>query len=87
MVHLNSSFVAASALLSLASAAATGGDFDILSINVAGLPPVLNGNGVPGDKTVNSRIIGSRLALYDYDIVHMQEGNYPTTYSFPFINM
>ena len=79
MVHLKSSLVAASALLSLASAAVTGGDFDILSINVAGLPPVLNGNGVPGDKTVNSRTIGSRLALYDYDIVHMQEGMHSLT--------
>lgn len=75
MVYFKSSLVvAASALLSLSSAAATGGDFDIITVNVAGLPPILNGNGVPGDKTVNSRLIGSKLAQYDYDIVHMQEG-------------
>lgn len=77
MIYFKSSLVvAASALLSLTSAAATSGDFDIITMNVAGLPPILNGNGVPGDKTVNSRLIGSKLAQYDYDIVHMQEGKF-----------
>lgn len=81
MVHFTSSLVvAASALLSLTSAAVTSGDFNILSINVAGLPEILNGNGVPGDKTTNSRSIGSYLARYDYDIVHMQEGDSPESF-------
>lgn len=49
------------------------GSFDILSMNVAGLPPIFNGNDVPGDKATNSRIIGSYFAKYGYDIIHVQE--------------
>lgn len=67
--------VAATAFLST-SAAPTRGDFDILSINVAGLPALLNGNDVPGDKATNSKAIGSLLAKYNYDIVNMQEGQF-----------
>ena len=81
MVHLKSSFVvAASALLSFSSAAATQGDFDVISMNVAGLPAILNGNDVPGDKTTNSKMIGTYLAQYKYDIVHMQEGKSTSRY-------
>jgi hypothetical protein len=53
---------------------ATAGDFNVLAMNVAGLPAILQGNGVPGDKAVNSRIIGSKFAQYGYDIIHAQEG-------------
>lgn len=53
--------------------AATSGSFDVLSMNVAGLPPVLNGNDVPGDKAANSQLIGSYFAKYDYDVIHVQE--------------
>ncbi|XDG03157.1 hypothetical protein ABKA04_002772 [Annulohypoxylon sp. FPYF3050] len=53
--------------------AATSGEFNILSMNVAGLPEFLNSNEVPGDKTTNSEEIGTKFADYDYDIIHVQE--------------
>jgi hypothetical protein len=53
--------------------AATAGEFNILSFNVAGLPAILNGNEVPGDKTDNSRQIGKKFAEYGYDVIHVQE--------------
>ncbi|KAK6071729.1 endonuclease/Exonuclease/phosphatase [Seiridium cupressi] len=53
--------------------AATSGDFNALSMNVAGLPEILQDNDVPGDKTVNSGTIGSKFAEYGYDIIHVQE--------------
>ncbi|KAF6837682.1 endonuclease/exonuclease/phosphatase family protein [Colletotrichum musicola] len=49
------------------------GDFTILSMNVAGLPEILQGNDVPGDKTTNSRTIGSYFATYNYDFINVQE--------------
>ncbi|KAL4802831.1 Endonuclease/exonuclease/phosphatase [Aspergillus unguis] len=55
------------------SLAATSGTFSILSFNVAGLPAILNGNDVPGDKTTNTEIIGERFAEYGYDVIHVQE--------------
>ena len=76
LVHNGSDSLAAAAasLVSSVSAAATTGDFNVLTMNVAGLPAILNGNDVPGDKTTNSLLIGTLLAKYDYDIVHVQEG-------------
>ncbi|KAI1139865.1 endonuclease exonuclease phosphatase family protein [Hypoxylon sp. FL0543] len=53
--------------------AATSGEFNVLSMNVAGLPAILNDNEVPGDKATNSETIGTRFAEYDYDIIHVQE--------------
>ncbi len=53
--------------------ASTSGSFDILSMNVAGLPAIFNGNDVPGDKATNARTIGSRFAQYGYDIINVQE--------------
>ncbi|KAI2611640.1 mannose-binding lectin [Hypoxylon fragiforme] len=53
--------------------AATSGDFNVLTMNVAGLPAILNGNEVPGDKTTNTRTIGAKFAEYGYDIIHVQE--------------
>src|SRR3954463_929398 len=47
---------AAASLVSSVSAAATSGDFNVLTMNVAGLPAIFNGNDVPGDKTTNSRL-------------------------------
>ena len=58
---------------SVANAAATSGKFTALSYNVAGLPQILQGNEVPGDKTENSKLIGSLFAKYGYDIIHAQE--------------
>lgn len=57
-------------VLQLAAAQSTGA-FSFLTYNVAGLPPIFNDNGVPGDKGVNSNIIGTKLA--NYDIAHLQE--------------
>lgn len=56
-----------------AALAATAGEFNVLSFNVAGLPEILNGNDVPGDKTENSRQIGRKFAQYGYDVIHVQE--------------
>ncbi|KAH8810027.1 endonuclease exonuclease phosphatase family protein [Hyaloscypha sp. PMI_1271] len=63
----------AATLSSSVSAAATSGDFNILSFNVAGLPAILNDNAVPGDKATNAGTIGSLFAKYDYDVIHVQE--------------
>ncbi|KAK7977727.1 hypothetical protein PG996_003780 [Apiospora saccharicola] len=64
--------LAASAAL-VGSALAASGDFNVLTMNVAGLPAILQGNDVPGDKTVNSKTMGSKFAEYDYDMIHVQE--------------
>lgn len=53
--------------------AATSGSFDVLAMNVAGLPPIFNDNEVPGDKATNARMIGSYFAEYGYDIINLQE--------------
>ena len=53
--------------------AATTGQFNVLSFNVAGLPEILNGNDVPRDKTTNSEAIGARFAQYGHDVIHLQE--------------
>ena len=66
--------LAAASLASSVSAAATSGDFNILSFNVAGLPSILNDNDVPGDKATNAGTIGTKFAEYDYDVIHVQEG-------------
>lgn len=42
-------------------------------MNVAGLPAILNGNDVPGDKATNAATIGSKFAQYGYDVIHVQE--------------
>lgn len=62
------------AVATSASAAATSGDYNILTFNVAGLPAIFNGNEVPGDKATNAKTIGSLFAKYDYDVIHVQEG-------------
>jgi len=61
------------ALLLDGALAATSGMLSILSMNVAGLPAILNGNDVPGDKTTNAATIGSKFAEYNYDVIHVQE--------------
>ncbi|CRK22212.1 hypothetical protein BN1708_013341 [Verticillium longisporum] len=62
----------AGALTGLASAQSSG-DINVLTMNVAGLPAILQGNDVPGDKTVNSRLIGAKLVQHGYDVVNVQE--------------
>jgi endonuclease/exonuclease/phosphatase family metal-dependent hydrolase len=62
------------------AAAQTTGTFNVLSFNVAGLPAILNGNDVPGDKTTNTASIGKFFTQYGYDIIHVQEDfNYHAT--------
>ena len=60
-----------SSLLRLA--ATQGGDFNVLTMNVAGLPQILQGNDVPGDKKINSGTIGSYFNKYGYDVINVQE--------------
>ncbi|KAB5583504.1 endonuclease/Exonuclease/phosphatase [Coniochaeta sp. 2T2.1] len=57
----------------LLARAATAGDLTVLTMNVAGLPAILNNNDVPGDKATNAASIGSLFSKYGYDIVHAQE--------------
>ncbi|KAK8086824.1 endonuclease/exonuclease/phosphatase [Apiospora phragmitis] len=64
--------LAASAAI-VGSALAASGDFNVLTMNVAGLPEILQGNDVPGDKTVNSNTMGSKFSEYNYDMIHVQE--------------
>ncbi|KAK3990718.1 Horcolin [Cladorrhinum sp. PSN332] len=54
-------------------AQASSGVFNVLAMNVAGLPAFLNGNDVPGDKTVNAELIGAKLSANNIDIAHLQE--------------
>ncbi|KAK0639556.1 endonuclease exonuclease phosphatase family protein [Cercophora newfieldiana] len=56
-----------------AALAASSGDFTVLSMNVAGLPAILNSNDVPGDKTTNAKLIGSFFAQHNYSLIHAQE--------------
>ncbi|KAI0010105.1 mannose-binding lectin [Xylariaceae sp. FL0662B] len=74
-LRITSDLAIAASLLSFIgdAVAATSGEFNVLTMNVAGLPEILNGNEVPGDKTTNSQTIGSKFAEYGYDIIHAQE--------------
>lgn len=69
----NALLLAAATALVGGVAAQTAGDFSILSMNVAGLPEILQSNEVPGDKTTNSELIGTKFAALDYDLIHVQE--------------
>ncbi|KAL9109316.1 MAG: hypothetical protein Q9227_006071 [Pyrenula ochraceoflavens] len=53
-------------------AAQTSGTFNVLSMNVAGLPAILNGNG-DGDKTTATQQIGEDFNENHYDVIHVQE--------------
>ena len=66
--------LAVASLVASFTAAASNGDFNILSFNVAGLPSILNDNDVPGDKATNAGTIGTLFTKYDYDVIHVQEG-------------
>ena len=72
LAHKMKSFVTFTLLLGGALAAPSG-DFTVLSMNVAGLPAILNSNDVPGDKTTNAKLIGSFFSKHNYSIIHAQE--------------
>lgn len=60
-------------LVSLASTAqAVTGSLTAVTMNVAGLPASLNGNG-EGDKKANSIAIGQKFDQYGYDLINVQE--------------
>lgn len=61
------------ALVAREELAAASGVFNVLSMNVAGLPAILNSNDVPGDKATNARTIGSYFTEYGYSIINVQE--------------
>ncbi|KAF2163046.1 hypothetical protein M409DRAFT_26492 [Zasmidium cellare ATCC 36951] len=61
------------ALLPLTTLAQPTGTLSILTMNVAGLPAILNNNDVPGDKADNANQIGTYFATYGYDIINVQE--------------
>lgn len=56
-----------------ATLAQTSGTFNAMTFNVAGLPAILNGNEVPGDKTANTARIGQLFTQYDIDLINVQE--------------
>ncbi|KAM0335076.1 hypothetical protein ACHAQA_000110 [Verticillium albo-atrum] len=68
----NSILFAGGALAGFASAQSSG-DFNVVAMNVAGLPEIIQGNDVPGDKTVNARTIGAKFVQYGYDVINVQE--------------
>jgi hypothetical protein len=72
MKSFTSLSLAASAFIGTV-AAATSGSVSLLTMNVAGLPDILQGNDVPGDKATNARQIGTYFAQYNYDIINVQE--------------
>ncbi len=74
---LNAALTAA--LLLDGTLAATSGRFNVLSMNVAGLPAILNSNDVPGDKATNAATIGSKFAASNYDVIHVQEVSHETS--------
>ncbi|CUA77094.1 putative protein Mb0912 [Mycobacterium bovis AF2122/97] [Rhizoctonia solani] len=60
--------------------AAASGNFNVVSMNVAGLPAILNPNGESGDKTTNTMYIGQKMSQYNYGIINVQEDfNYHAT--------
>jgi hypothetical protein len=77
------SIIASACALSLfvpLTIAQTSGTFNTLTFNVAGLPALLNGNDVPGDKTTNTARIGQLFSKYDISLIHVQEDfNYHAT--------
>ncbi|KAI1198572.1 hypothetical protein F5X97DRAFT_323279 [Nemania serpens] len=46
---------------------------NVLSVDVTRLPAISNDNDVPGPKTTNSRLIGSKFAEHRYDLIHTPE--------------
>ncbi|KAL1886972.1 hypothetical protein Cpir12675_006793 [Ceratocystis pirilliformis] len=62
--------IAALSTPSLVHAAA--GTINVLTMNVAGLDNTLQGGNVPGDKSSNSKRIGSYFAEYGYDVINIQ---------------
>ncbi|KAF7323837.1 Jacalin-type lectin domain-containing protein [Mycena kentingensis (nom. inval.)] len=58
-----------------AQAPASSGHFSTLSMNVAGLPAILNGNGEGDDaaKQKNTLQIGTKMAAFNYSVIHVQE--------------
>lgn len=88
LFHNNVVSFSMTAALLLEAVSAKTGSFDFLTYNVAGLPAILNPNQ-GGDKAVNARAIGTKLAAGAYDVVHLQEVSPltaiysdPNTYSF-----
>ncbi|KAM7203925.1 Endonuclease/exonuclease/phosphatase [Rhypophila sp. PSN 637] len=76
MKHILNQTVAAASLLvpmAMSQGGPTFGKFNILAMNVAGLPAFLNPNDVPGDKSTNAKTIGAKFSQYNYDVIHMQE--------------
>ena len=53
------------------------GTFDVLSINVAGLPWILNSNGETGNKTANAELLGKIFSQQNYSVIHCEEVSPP----------
>ncbi|KAI9065027.1 hypothetical protein FKP32DRAFT_1568737 [Trametes sanguinea] len=80
MLSVITVLLAVASYRSVRAASAASGTFNILSMNVAGLPEILNSNGESGDKMTNTMIIGEDMSKYSYDLIHVQEDfNYHAT--------
>ncbi|CAE6403406.1 unnamed protein product [Rhizoctonia solani] len=61
-------------------AAASSGVFNVLSMNIAGLPEILNHNDESGHKRANTMYIGRKMSQYEYGVINVQEDfNYHAT--------
>lgn len=69
---ISTTLIALSTLLSPASSQ-NSGTFSVLSFNVAGLPAILNSNGISGSKSDNHFRVGQLFAEYDFDLIQVQE--------------
>ncbi|KAF1942015.1 mannose-binding lectin [Clathrospora elynae] len=72
MLSILASVCALSSFVPLAVAQASG-TFNTLTYNVAGLPAILNGNDIPGDKATNTARIGELFTKYNISLIHVQE--------------
>ena len=72
----NVPLVVLASLLELATLVSTAptatGSLSAVTMNVAGLPAIFNGNG-EGDKKNNSIEIGKKFSQYKYDLINVQE--------------
>jgi len=52
--------------------AVTTATFDVLSLNVAGLPQIINNNG-QSNKSASAMLMGQVLSSRNYSVIHLQE--------------
>ncbi|KAK0740400.1 Endonuclease/exonuclease/phosphatase [Schizothecium vesticola] len=61
------------AAAALSHALLTIGHLPLLTINIAGLPALLQSNAIPGSKAANTAYLGTLLSASPYAVIHLQE--------------